>query len=166
MLFRSPQAGTAEAAGWSVAMPDVFSIRHTTVEDYVEPVVHEIKVNRADLLSDLRQAPKREAYRAIASQCWYVLQAGIGTADEIPAEYGVMLAHGDAGVASGETTCPSVDITSRPGGMGITAPSLPCPRKRLPRCLAKSSSISCAIARPPLPWVMSTLPWRRSSGRT
>lgn len=91
---------TAARGGWTMAMPDVFSIRHTTVEDYVEPVVHEIKVRRADLLSDLRKAAKREAYRAIASQCWYVIQAGIGEADEIPPEYGVMRAHGDGEAAT------------------------------------------------------------------
>src|SRR3954463_16395679 len=28
---------------WTVAMPDLFSVRNTTVEDYLEPVVHEIK---------------------------------------------------------------------------------------------------------------------------
>ncbi|RVT50951.1 hypothetical protein [Rubrivivax albus] len=107
-LRAPPQPGTAEErAGWAMAMPDVFSIRHTTVEDYVEPVVHEIKVRRADLLSDLRKAPKREAYRAIASQCWYVLQAGIGTAEEIPAEYGVMLAHGEADAAELEVLRPA-----------------------------------------------------------
>lgn len=97
----------AEGDGWTMAMPDVFSIRHTTVEDYVEPVVHEIKVRRADLLSDLRKASKREAYRAIASQCWYVLQAGIGTADEIPADYGVMLAHGEPDAAELEVLRPA-----------------------------------------------------------
>jgi hypothetical protein len=32
------------------------------------------------------------------------------------------------GKNSGETTCASVDITSRPGGIGSTAASLPCPR--------------------------------------
>jgi hypothetical protein len=79
---------------WVVAMPDVFSIRHTTVEDYVEPIVHEVKVRRADLLSDLRHEAKRQAYLGMASQCWYVLKAGIGSAEEIPPECGVMLAHG------------------------------------------------------------------------
>jgi hypothetical protein len=83
-------------AAWPVALPDVYSIRHTTVEDAVEPIVHEIKVARADLLSDLRNEAKREAYRALSSQCWYVLQAGIGRADEIPPEHGVLFAHGDA----------------------------------------------------------------------
>ena len=45
--------------GWTMAMPDVFSIRHTTVEAYAEPIVHEVKVQRADLLADLRRACKR-----------------------------------------------------------------------------------------------------------
>ncbi|MGZ5242209.1 MAG: hypothetical protein ACXWCN_18990, partial [Caldimonas sp.] len=46
---------------WQIAMPDVFSIRHTTVEAYLEPIVHEVKVRRSDLLADLRRAGKREA---------------------------------------------------------------------------------------------------------
>ena len=37
---------------WVMSQPDVFSIRQTTVEAYAEPVVHEIKVSRADLLAD------------------------------------------------------------------------------------------------------------------
>jgi hypothetical protein len=75
-----------------MAMPDVFSIRHTTVEDYVEPVAHEIKVRRADLLSDLRRVDKGAAYLQLGSQCWYVLREGIGSADEIPEGFGVMFA--------------------------------------------------------------------------
>lgn len=80
---------------WPVVMPDVYSIRHTTVEDYVEPMVHEVKVRRADLLSDLRHAHKGQAYCALSSQCWYVIKAGIGDADEIPLQYGVIVAHAD-----------------------------------------------------------------------
>lgn len=78
---------------WPIAMPDVYSIRNTTNEDYAEPVVHEIKVRRADLLGDLKNEAKREAYRALSSQCWFVIRAGIGEADEIPPQYGVLLAH-------------------------------------------------------------------------
>jgi hypothetical protein len=88
--LRAPPVG--ETRSWPMVMPDVFSIRHTHVEDYVEPIVHEIKVNRADLLSDLRNEAKRESYRALSSQCWYVLKAGIGQPEEIPPAYGVMLA--------------------------------------------------------------------------
>ncbi len=86
------KVGEGDAAAWAMAMPDVFSIRHTTVEDYVEPVVHEIKVRRADLLSDLRRVEKGEAYRQLCSQCWYVLREGIGRAEEIPQAFGVMFA--------------------------------------------------------------------------
>jgi hypothetical protein len=85
-------------AGWTMAMPDVFSIRHTTVEAYAEPIVHEIKVRRADLLADLRRACKRQAYLALGGECWYVIQDGIASADEIPRECGVLVA-GDSGLA-------------------------------------------------------------------
>ena len=86
------KVGAADAAAWAMAMPDVFSIRHTTVEDYVEPVAHEIKAHRADLLADLRRPQKGEAYLHHSSQCWYVLREGIGEADEIPRAFGVMVA--------------------------------------------------------------------------
>jgi len=84
--------GEGDAASWVLAMPDVFSIRHTTVEDHVEPVVHEVKVRRSDLLADLRRSDKGRAYLQLCSQCWYVLRAGIGAADEIPPAFGVMIA--------------------------------------------------------------------------
>lgn len=80
------------APQWVTAVPDVYSIRHTTREAWVEPIVHEIKVSRADLLSDLRQPRKGAAYLALSSQCWYVLAEGIGQADEIPPAFGVMVA--------------------------------------------------------------------------
>jgi hypothetical protein len=78
--------------GWVMAMPDVFSIRNTTVEGYLEPVVHEIKVHRADLLADLKRPAKRAAYLQLGGECWYVLREGIARAEEIPAECGVMWA--------------------------------------------------------------------------
>ena len=96
LSLRAP-VGTGDAAGWAMAMPDVFSIRHTTVEAYLEPVVHEIKVHRADLLSDLRQQSKRAAYLQLGGECWYVLREGIARPEEIPPECGVMIA-GDAGL--------------------------------------------------------------------
>ena len=89
----------AKPLRWCVARPDVFSIRHTSVESYVEPVVHEIKVRRADLLADLRQESKRSAYRDLG-ECWYVLGADargrpIAEPQEVPAECGVLLAEPD-----------------------------------------------------------------------
>lgn len=84
---------------WVMACPDVFSIRRSSVEAYLEPVVHEIKVSRADLLGDLKKPAKRAAYLAMASACWYVLGHDakgrpIGEPDEVPPECGVMYARG------------------------------------------------------------------------
>ncbi|MBX3626613.1 MAG: hypothetical protein KF892_16450 [Rhizobacter sp.] len=90
------KVGEGDESQWVMAMPDVFSIRHTTVEAYLEPIVHEIKVSRADLLSDLRREAKRHAYLQLSGECWYVIARGIAEADEIPPEFGVMAAEGAA----------------------------------------------------------------------
>lgn len=96
------QVATGDAARplrWCVARPDVFSIRNTSVESYVEPIVHEIKVRRSDLLADLRQQAKRAAYRDLGA-CWYVLGSdargrAIAEPEEVPPECGVLLAQGE-----------------------------------------------------------------------
>lgn len=77
---------------WLHLRPDVYSIRNTTAEDRVEPVVHEIKVRRADLLADLKKPDKRAGYGALSSECWYVLTEGIARPEEIPPECGVVIA--------------------------------------------------------------------------
>jgi hypothetical protein len=84
---------------WCMCKPDVFSIRNTSVAEYVEPVVHEIKVRRSDLLADLRQDAKRAAYLDLG-ECWYVLGAdakgrSIGEPEEIPEGCGVLLVQGE-----------------------------------------------------------------------
>lgn len=89
-------AGDAGGPRWRMCIPDVFSIRNSTVQAYLEPVVHEIKVSRADLLGDLRNQDKREAYLDLGGQCWYVLGCNarglpIAQAEEIPDACGVML---------------------------------------------------------------------------
>jgi hypothetical protein len=89
----SVRARVGEA--WAMAMPDVFSIRHTTVEAYLEPIVHEVKVHRSDLLADLRRASKREAYLQIGGECWYVIRDGIAEPEEIPCECGVLVAEAE-----------------------------------------------------------------------
>lgn len=86
---------------WAVGMPDVFSLRHSSREDYLEPIAHEIKVSRADLLVDLKRPEKRAAYLAVSQQMYYVLGCNakgrpIATPDELPPECGVMLASPDA----------------------------------------------------------------------
>ena len=67
-----PAEDSAQPLRWCVARPDVFSIRNTSVATYVDPIVHEVKVRRADLLGDLRQGAKRRAYVDLG-ECWYVL---------------------------------------------------------------------------------------------
>jgi hypothetical protein len=75
----------------------VFSIRNSSVQGYLEPVVHEIKVSRADLLGDLKRPDKRQAYLDIGGQCWYVLGCNakglrrLQTKTKCHTECGVML---------------------------------------------------------------------------
>jgi hypothetical protein len=93
---RLPPAQAGEPARWCMAKPDVFSIRNTSVQEYVDPIVHEIKVQRSDLLGDLRRPEKRAAYLDLGGECWYVLGCDakgrpIGAPDEVPPECGVML---------------------------------------------------------------------------
>ena len=90
-----PTDDAAKPLRWCIARPDVFSIRHTSVESYVEPIVHEVKVRRSDLLADLKQESKRAAYLDLG-ECWYVLGNDargrpVGTLDDVPPECGVML---------------------------------------------------------------------------
>lgn len=81
-----------KGARWITAMPDVYSVRHTTVAGYLQPVVHEVKVKRADLLADLKRPHKRAAYLHMAGACWYVLAEGVGDECDVPGECGVLLA--------------------------------------------------------------------------
>ena len=87
---------TGDSVRWRMCIPDVFSIRSTSRPEYLEPVVHEIKVSRADLLGDLKCLNKRQAYLDVGGQCWYVLGCNpkgqaIAEPDEVPTECGVML---------------------------------------------------------------------------
>ena len=93
-------SGDGEPVRWKMCRPDVFSIRNTTVASYLEPIVHEIKVSRADLLGDLKCKDKRDSYLDVGGQCWYVLGCDskgkpIGQADDVPSECGVLIAEPD-----------------------------------------------------------------------
>jgi hypothetical protein len=92
---RVPDLDDTRPLRWCVARPDVFSIRNTSVETYVEPIVHEVKVRRSDLLGDLRNGAKRAAYLDLG-ECWYVLGNDsrgrcIAQPHEVPAECGVLV---------------------------------------------------------------------------
>jgi hypothetical protein len=96
---RLPPTEEGGKARWCIARPDVFSIRNTSVEAYAQPVVHEIKVRRADLMADLRKPDKRAAYLDLGGECWYVLGQDargrpIATPEEIPVECGVLMLEG------------------------------------------------------------------------
>ena len=91
-----PPEAEGEKVRWCMVRPDVFSIRNTSVQEYLDPIVHEIKVHRSDLLGDLRRPEKRAAYLDLGGECWYVLGSDakgrpIAAADEIPRECGVMV---------------------------------------------------------------------------
>ncbi|MCW7538480.1 hypothetical protein OOT46_11575 [Aquabacterium sp. A7-Y] len=93
--LEAPPCDAAAPGRWCIARPDVYSVRHTSVEAYLEPVVHEIKVRRSDLLADLRRPAKRAAYLSLCRECYYVIAAGIAQPEEIPPECGVLVAHGE-----------------------------------------------------------------------
>ena len=124
-------AGEAEAAydsgtdhAWVTACPDVFSIRRSTVEAYLEPVVHEIKVSRADLLGDLKKPAKRAAYLDMASACWYVLGNDargrpVGGPDDVPPECGVMQVQGGQLVVAREAPRRAVERLPLPVWMAL-----------------------------------------------
>ena len=69
-------------------------MRNTSVPAYLQPMVHEIKFSRADLLSDLRHDAKRQAYQWLCEECYYVFPAGIAQPDEIPEHFGIWVLHG------------------------------------------------------------------------
>jgi len=97
LSLRAKLAGESESEHrWKMCQPDVFSIRNSSRQEYLEPIVHEIKVSRADLLGDLKRPDKRAAYLDVGGQCWYVLgcdRSGhpIAQPNEIPVECGVMV---------------------------------------------------------------------------
>ena len=100
-------------ASWRMARPDVFSVRRTSVEDYLQPMVHEVKVSRADLLSDLRHAAKRESYQWLSCETCYVLPAGLAEPHEIPEAFGVWLLHGAVDTGTLELVRPARHTTCK-----------------------------------------------------
>ena len=95
-------AARAAANVWRMARPDLFSVRNTSVPAYLQPMVHEVKASRADLLSDLRHDAKRQAYQWLCEECYYVFPAGMAAPHEIPEHFGIWVLHGslDDGAAS------------------------------------------------------------------
>ena len=67
---------------------------NTSVPAYLQPMVHEVKASRADLLSDLRHDAKRQAYQWLCEECYYVFPAGVAEPQEIPEHFGIWVLHG------------------------------------------------------------------------
>ena len=92
VVFRGVTLRAKVETGWKPVRPDVFSIRNTSHDAYLAPFVHEIKVSRADLMTDLRNAGKRAGYQALSQQFWYVIAPGIARPEEIPEDCGLIVA--------------------------------------------------------------------------
>lgn len=85
----APALPAAVRRVWRMARPDLFSLRRTSVEAYLRPMVHEVKATRADLLADLRHAAKRDAYAWLCEECYYAYPRGVAQPDEIPPALGI-----------------------------------------------------------------------------
>jgi hypothetical protein len=92
VVFRGVPLRARVDTGWKPVRPDIFSVRNTSHDAYLAPFVHEIKVSRADLLTDLRNTGKRAGYQALSQQFYYVLAPGIAAPQDVPADCGVMVA--------------------------------------------------------------------------
>ena len=90
LVFRGLMLRGRVTDGWKVCRPDVYSIRNTSVAAYAGPVIHEVKVRRADLLADLKHNDKRVAYQALSSLFYYVMPEGLANLDEVPEDSGVI----------------------------------------------------------------------------
>ena len=97
LAFRNLMLRGRVGNGWKPCRPDVYSIRYTSVAAYARPVIHEVKVRRADLLGDLKHPDKRAAYQALSSEFFYVMPEGLATPHEIPEDCGVLYA-GETGL--------------------------------------------------------------------
>jgi hypothetical protein len=95
-----PQAAPKPPVQWRLARPDLFSVRRTSNPAYLQPLVHEVKVSRADLFSDLRHKAKRASYQWLCCECHYVFPAGMAEPRELPEELGVWVIHG--GIDTGQ----------------------------------------------------------------
>ena len=117
-------------AAWRMARPDVFSVRRTSVEEYLRPTVHEVKVSRADLLSDLRHAAKRESYQWLSCETFYVFPAGVAEPREIPEAFGIWVLNGTIEAGTLELIRPARHVACKlpfPVWMALAAATPACP---------------------------------------
>ena len=89
LVFTELSIRTVHEGRWRSCKPDVFSLVRGLRAEHLAPQVHEIKVSRADLLGELRNA-KIERYRELAASIYFVLADGVASVSEIPSDYGVI----------------------------------------------------------------------------
>lgn len=78
-------------ATWSVVRPDVFACLPALRAANAEPAIYEVKVQRADFLSDLARPQKRQAYSALAQAVYYCCPHGLIDKTEIPDGFGLLV---------------------------------------------------------------------------
>lgn len=71
--------------------PDVFSIVPTYEHSRLVPLIHEIKVTRADFMAELAKPRKLAAYKHLAGSVFYVAPEGILTPEDIPDDCGLVV---------------------------------------------------------------------------
>lgn len=96
LVFTELAIHTDQEDGWAPCKPDVFSLTRSLRPDHLMPQVHEVKVQRSDLLGELR-SNKTARYHELAAQLFFVIREGIAEPDEIPADYGVVVWRKQAG---------------------------------------------------------------------
>jgi hypothetical protein len=69
----------------------VFSINPTLNIKSANPCIHEVKVSRADFLSDIAKPEKLSSYHLIAEVVYFVAPKGIIELDEIPDGFGFIV---------------------------------------------------------------------------
>ncbi len=74
--------------------PDVYSLKATYNEKVLNPCVHEVKVSRADFLTDVAKPEKRAGYAAVAESVCYVAPVGMIAPGEVPDECGLLVETG------------------------------------------------------------------------
>lgn len=94
---------------------DVFGI--TTTKPWTRLCV-EIKLTRADYLSDIRQALKQRRARMIANQFYYLAPAGVLAADDLPLWAGLAEVYGES-----EKSREHIRITVEAPWMETSAPT-------------------------------------------
>jgi hypothetical protein len=76
---------------WQFVRPDVFSILPSLNLKGANPCIHEVKVSRADFLSDLAKPEKRAAYALMAEAVYYVAPEGVINSTDMPQGFGLLV---------------------------------------------------------------------------